>query len=96
MTKEEVQAALIELGVSQTELASELGVNGRTVRRWVNGGCDGTGAVAVQSILRMHRLGLAWRKNQISIGVAAGGRIVQLTDAEAAARHHRIMTTGMP
>jgi hypothetical protein len=80
----QVTAALTELGKNITELAQEFGMSERSTRRWSTDGCTGAAATAITLALRLYRAGIPWRDNEVAIGLAEGGQISFLTDAEAA------------
>ena len=87
MTPTEVYDALITLRLQPAELADEIHVSERTVRRWMAEGVEGPGEVVIGLFLRAQKIGLAWRRNEVRIGICGGpdfkGRIEMLNDAEA-------------
>jgi hypothetical protein len=79
MTNVEFETYLQELGLTQTEAARLLSVNGRTVRRWVDGTVEIPGSVeqAVRAWIRLEELGLAWRPDSEMIGAEATETLAQ-------------------
>lgn len=81
MTSEEVSEVMADLGLSYAELAEELGVSERSVRRWAGEGCDGAAEAALALAERLYGLiGEAWRKNTAAIGLNEYGGIVFLQE----------------
>lgn len=80
----EILAAPKALGVSLDELADELGVSSRSLRRWGKTGVAGLASVAIQLFLKRHVAGLAWRDGAVNIGLTEDG-VVFLTDEQALA-----------
>src|SRR5689334_5704247 len=69
MTTHELAGSLRELGLSQVEAARLLEVSDRTMRRWVEDAAElpGPAEQALRAWLRLHRLGVAWRVDSISL-----------------------------
>lgn len=70
MDREELRVILDELGLSQAEAAGLLSVDERTVRRWLEDGSriPGPAQQALRAWRRLHRLGLAWKPEDVPIG----------------------------
>jgi hypothetical protein len=87
VSPQEVSDALKELGASMAELAYEIHASERTVRRWTEIGVTGPGERVIELFLRSKKIGMAWRRNEVRIGIVSGpdfqGRIEMLNDAEA-------------
>jgi hypothetical protein len=94
MTADEFRAALSELRGTQEDLGDVLDVTSRTVRRWCSKGCRKHIDVVMDALLRLHRVGLPWRKSEIAISLNKQGRVVQLTDEQAIKRHKELMAAG--
>jgi hypothetical protein len=95
MTAASVRTALGVLRLEHAELADELGVSERTVRRWCADGCDGANAWAIRGAMRFESLGIAWRRGQVAIAIGPGGSIEKLTDVQAVARRQALRETGL-
>lgn len=87
MTPDEVCAAFSRLSISTFKAASEFGVSTRTVYRWLSVGCYGPAEVALVSVVRLHELGLSWKRNEVAISFGGLDGIRFLTDGEAMERH---------
>lgn len=81
ITAGEVRDAVAELGITQLELAREWGINGRTVRRWLQVGACAPHDRAFAYALRLHRSGIPWQRGSVAISFDG-----PLSDAQAAAR----------
>jgi len=70
MERSELRAVLSELGLTQSEVAALLSVDERTVRRWADDPVriPGPAEQALRAWLRLHRLGLAWKPEDLPIG----------------------------
>jgi hypothetical protein len=70
MTRTEFQSILDELYLLQSVAAKLLSVDERTVRRWVEdpSRIPGPAEQALRAWLRLHRLGLAWKPEDLPIG----------------------------
>src|ERR1700720_1904501 len=70
MTKTELMAIADELGLTQSEAARLLSVDERTIRRWVEdpSRVPGPAEHALRAWVRLHRLGLAWKPDDLPIG----------------------------
>lgn len=62
-----------DLKVDMVELASELGVSDRTVRRWLDDGVDSPAEVAIRGFLRFEILGLAWKRGSVTVRLGMYG-----------------------
>ncbi len=67
MSGAKVAEAMAFLGASDAELAEELDVSARTVRRWRDHGVAGAPTRAIQALTRLHRHHLPWRKGAVPI-----------------------------
>jgi hypothetical protein len=70
MTKAELQAAFDELELSQAAAAALLSVDARTIRRWFEDvrQLPGSAEQALRAWVRLNRLGLAWKPDDLPIG----------------------------
>ncbi|HKW53849.1 MAG TPA: hypothetical protein VJO12_09165 [Stellaceae bacterium] len=89
MKKTELHAALDELGLTQSEAATLLSVDARTVRRWFEDPSRLPGATeqALRAWVRLNRLGLAWKPEDLPIGE---DDTEELAKQIALYRHHAI------
>ena len=68
MTSAELRSHLSQLGMSQGEAASLLGVNPRTLRRWLEGEeLSGPPEHALRAWLALHKRGMGWRPDSTFI-----------------------------
>ena len=76
MTAQEVRAHFEALEISRGEAATFLGVSKRTVTRWCDGDeVPGPVEAALRAWLRLHKRGLAWKPDSISVLEADEDRI---------------------
>lgn len=85
MDRIELQAVLDELGLTQSEAAALLSVDERTIRRWSQ--IPGPAEQALRAWVRLHRLGLAWKPEDLPIGE---GDTEELAKQIALYRQHAI------
>jgi hypothetical protein len=68
MTAQQLATCLRDLDIEQPEAAQLLDVDPRTVRRWLDGeAVPGPVEQAFRAWLRLHKLGVAWRPDSVSI-----------------------------
>lgn len=77
--------ALRTLGITEGELADEFGIDKRTVFRWIRDHPTHLGRAAVTAILRLHALGIPWRRNEVAIGFDG-----PISDYDAVVRFHSL------
>lgn len=82
MPADEFRDVLIELSVSQNELAKLLDTGVRTVRRWAQIGPTGPASAALRAWIKLHRCGLVWHPDRVQLDHFNG----PLTNAEARRR----------
>lgn len=58
MTADEYRAAIATLGLSQVQAGKRLGADERTSRRWAQGGCPSSVAVALALAVTLKNLGI--------------------------------------
>ena len=78
MPAAEVRGYVKALDMDLGDLADELSIHPRTIRRWLRKGVDGSGGAALRYAARLDALGICWRKrtNEIVLG-AEGWRAPQ-------------------
>jgi hypothetical protein len=70
MNRAELQAVLDELGLTRSEAAMLLSVDGRTIARWFASPSriSGPAEQALRAWVRLNRMGLAWKPEDLPIG----------------------------
>lgn len=88
MHPDDIRSNLAFLNTSQVEVALLLGVNARTVRRWINGTQNISGAAeqALAAWVKLHKAKMAWRPDSMPVfkqdaaSIAAHNHEIELSE----------------
>ena len=78
----DLKKILNSLGIERAEFSRIIGVNYRTIQRWIVGGYPKHIKELLQAWVRLHSCGIAYRENSINIEIIRKGLIVAIEPEE--------------